>query len=188
MINFQDNLKNLFDVEAWQANFNKAYDFDAIQESVKKFYDVEAVQENFKNLYNLDQVQENLSKLVDNDALQAAKEYVESFADQEALQNGTKLAANLVATNVNGMTDAIILQSVAVRERVEDALKQADVLVSSKDLESAIEAQKKYVEEQQEVVLESFWNKAGLVTGLVENNVNLVKEAFEKAQAPKKAA
>lgn len=191
MINFQDNFKNLFDVEAWQANFSKVYDVEAIQESMKKFYDVEAVQQNFKSLYNLEQAQENLGKFLDQDALKAVKEYLESLADQELVQNNTKLAANLVATNVNALTDAVILQSVQLREAVEDALKQADVLAGSKDLEAAFEAQKKYAQAQQEVILENFWNKAGLVAGLVENNVNLVKEAFEKApkaQPAKQAA
>ena len=175
----QDNFKNLFDVEAMQSNFNKSYDYTAIQESFKKFYDVEAIQENFKNLYNVEQFQGNLDQLVDAEAV---KEYMESLVDQELIQNNAKLAANLVATNVNALTDAVILQSVQVRESVEDALKQADALTGTKDLETAIEAQKKFAEAQQEVALENFWNKAGLVAGLVENNVNIVKEAFEKAQ------
>ncbi|MCF7982390.1 MAG: phasin family protein [Pseudomonadales bacterium] len=188
MMNFQDSFKNMFDVEAFQANFNKAYDFNAIQESVKKFYDVEAIQENFKKFYNFDELQGGLDKLVDVDALKAAKEYMESFANQELAQNNAKLAANLVATNVNALTDAVILQSVQVRETVEDALAQADVLVGSKDLSAALEAQKKFAEEQQEALLENFWNKAGLVSGLVESNLNLMKEAFVKTQPAVKKA
>ncbi|MCB1661464.1 MAG: phasin family protein [Pseudomonadales bacterium] len=188
MMNFQDSFKNLFDAEAFQANFNKAYDFNAIQESVKKFYDVEAIQENFKSFYNFDQFQGNLDKLVDADTLKAAKEYMESFANPELAQKNAKLAANLVATNVNALTDAVILQSVQVRETVEDALAQADTLLNSKDLEAAFEAQKKFAEEQQEIVAENFWNKAGLFAGLVESNMNFVKDAFVKAQPVKKAA
>jgi len=188
MMNFQDSFKNLFDAEAFQANFNKAYDFNAIQESVKKFYDVEAIQENLKSFYNFDQFQGNLDKLVDADALKAAKEYMESYANPELAQKNAKLAANLVATNVNALTDAVILQSVQVRETVEDALAQADTLLNSKDLEAAFEAQKKFAEEQQEIVAENFWNKAGLFAGLVESNMNFVKDAFVKTQPVKKAA
>ena len=199
MMNFQDSFKNMFDAEAFQANFNKAYDFNAIQESVKKFYDVEAMQDavkkfydvdaiqaNLKSFYNFDQFQGNLDKLVDADALKAAQEYMESLANPELVQNNVKLAANLVATNVNALTDAVILQSVQVRETVEDALAQADALASSKDIEAVIEAQKKFAEEQQEIVAENFWNKAGLFAGLVESNVSLVKEAFAKTQSAAK--
>jgi len=184
MINFQDNLKSFFDVDTWQANFNKMYDVDAMQESMKKFYDVEAFQENVKNLYNLENIQGNLSKFMDQEALKAWQESAESLVDQELVQKNTKLASNLVATNVNAAADAVILQSVALREAVEDALKQADVLASSKDLDTAVQAQKEYMQAQQEVLLENLWNKAGLVAGLVESNINLLKEAF--AQAPTK--
>lgn len=175
MINFQDSFKNLFDVDALQANFAKAYDVNAVQENLKKLYDVEAFQE-------------NLAKLTDNDALKLVKDYAESIADKELVEKSVKLTANLVAANVNAVTDATILQSVQLRDRVEGALKQADTLVNSKDLQAAFEAQKSYVAEQQEVAVENFWTKAGLVTGLVENNLNLLKEAFEQVQPATKAA
>ncbi len=192
MINFQDSFKNLFDVEAMQANFSKAYDFNAIQENLQKFYDVEAIQENVKNFYNLEQAQENLGKFFDPEAVKA---YAESLADQELVQKNAKLAANLVAANVNTLSDAAILQTVQIREGVEGALKQADALATVKDPVAVFEAQKSYLEAQQEVAVENFWSKTGLVADMVEKNLELVKEAMEqvkpvaqKAKPAKKAA
>lgn len=188
MMNFQDSFKNLFDVNAWQENLSKAYDMNAAQEAMQKFYDVEAMQENFKKLYNLDAFQQNLEKLVDVSAFENAKEYFESLANQELAQDNLKLAANFVATNVGSVTDAVILQSVQVRDSIEDALEQVDALAASKDLEAALATQKKFIEEQQEVALENFWNKAGILSALVESNMNLAKEVFAKAQPAKQAA
>ncbi len=185
MINFQDSFKNLFDLEAMQANFGSAYDFNAIQDNMKKFYDVEAIQDSMKNFYNLEEAQQNMSKLFDPEAVKA---YAESLVDQQLIQKNAKLAANLVAANVNTLSDAAILQTVQLRETVEGALKQADTLSAIKDPAAIVEAQKAYLEAQQEVVTENFWSKTGLVADMVEKNLELVKEAMVQVKpAPKKA-
>lgn len=175
----QENLRKFFDVDAIQDNLKNFYDVEAAQENLKKMYDVEAIQENLNNFYNAEQFQQNLNNLFDNDAVASVREYAESFADNKQAEESVKLAADLVSANTKAMTDALILQSVQLREGIEAALKQADALAKTKDAEAALEAQKAYLEEVKGALTDNFWMNVGLVAGAVESNANLVKDAFE---------
>ena len=177
-------------MNTYEENFTKAFDVNAIQESFKNVFDAEKYQAAMKDLYKDGSFQANADKFFSDtsDAFGGVKEYVESLVDQEQVQKSVKLGANLIAVNTNAVTDAVTLKTMQVREDIEGALKQANVLATSKDFKEAAEAQQAYVKSLQEKLAETTWINVGLVTGVVESNISLMKEAFDQLNISKKTA
>ena len=181
----QENLKKFYDVEAIQENLKKFYDVEAAQEAYKKFYDKDSMQKNLKTFYNADQFQANLNKLFDNEAVASVRDYTATLMENNKAEESAKLAADLVSANTKSLTDALILQSVQMREGIEAALKQADTLSQTKNPEAALEAQKAYLEQVKATLTDNFWMNVGLVAGAVESNADLVKGALEDLKPAK---
>jgi hypothetical protein len=177
-------------MNTYEENFAKAFDVNAIQESFKNMFDLEKYQAAMKDFYKEGAYQENADKFFSDtsDAYNGVKEYVESLVDQEQVQKNVELGANLIAVNTNAVTDAVTLKTMQVREGIEGALKQVNVLAKSKDLKEAAEAQQAYVKSLQEELSETTWINLGLVTGLVESNISLMKEGFDQLNTSKKTA
>lgn len=163
-----------------------------IQENIKNLFDAENIQENMKKICDVEAAKEAFTKLADNDAVKAIKEAVEKSVDQEAIkaavEKNSQLASNLVAANTNVVSDAIILQSTQARNGVEGFLKQVDVLVNTKDVKAAFEAQKAFAEQTTEALRELALMSVDIITGAVESNVSLIKDATVKPAAKKAPA
>lgn len=130
-------------------------------------------QEQLENLLNLEQLQDAMKDLYDTEGL------------SKKIQENVKLASKLVEANTAAVSDALILQSVKLRDGVESALKQADTLAHCENLETAVEAQKDFSQKSKDAILEQAWMNIGLAVNALETNINIIKSAAEK-QAPKK--
>lgn len=130
-------------------------------------------QDQLENLLNLEQLQDAMKDLYDTDGL------------SKKIQENVKLASKLVEANTAAVSDALILQSVKLRDGVESALKQADTLAHCDNLETAVEAQKDFNQKSKDAILEQAWMNIGLAVNALETNINIIKSASEK-QAPEK--
>lgn len=126
--------------------------------------------------------QDQLSKLLNFEQFQ---ESVKDFYDTEALakkiQENVKLASKLIEANTSAASDAMILQSVQLRDGVESALKQADALTKCKDLESAVSQQKNFAEQSKDALMEQAWMNIGLAVNALETNLEIIKSAAKKS-------
>ena len=180
MMNIQENLGKAFDVKAIQENLQNLFDVDAAQENMKKLFDAEAIQAQLKDLYNPEAAQANFGKLFDAEAL---KSVTESLVDQAQVEKSVKLASSAVTANTNVVSDAVTLSAVQLREGVEGALKQVEVLANCKDVQAFVDAQQAYAKTLQETLTERTSMNTSLVAGIVETNVNFAKEAFAQVKA-----
>lgn len=139
-------------------------------------------QENFKKLYDVNAVDQTFAQFSDNEAVKAT---------QAAVQTYNNLASSLIAANVSTASEAVILQAAQTRNSVEDFLKQASVLASTKDIQSAVESQKTYLTGVTATLRELTSKNVDLLTAAFENNVNLINQVTAKPvkkPAVKKAA
>ncbi|MCF7981388.1 MAG: hypothetical protein K9K86_05340 [Pseudomonadales bacterium] len=74
-------------------------------------------QDQLGKLLNLEQLQESVKDFYDPDTLMSK------------IQVNVKLASKLIEANTSAASDAVIMQSVKLRDGVETALKQADTLI-----------------------------------------------------------
>jgi len=126
-------------------------------------------QDQLGKLLNLEQLQESVKDFYDADSLMSK------------IQENVKLASKLIEANTAAASDAVIMQSVKLRDGVEDALKQADALAQCKDLESAIEAQKSFGEKSKDALVEQAWMNIGLAVNALETNIEIIKSSSKKA-------
>ena len=184
---YKANMSKLYDPEAYK----KLYDMETLKENLSKFYDVEAAKAYFEKTFKPETAKEYFAKLIDNDAAKAVKEAFEKVTSKsdmtELVEKNMKLASDLIKTNTDAVTDAIILQSSQFRESVDSALKQASDLAKVKDFKVAIESQKDYAKATTSKMKELAWSNVGIATKAVEANVALLKGAFPTKPAPKKA-
>ena len=75
-------------MNTYENDFAKAFDVNAIQENIKTLFDAEKYQTVLKDLYNTSSYQEKMDKYFSDTsgAFSGVKEYVESLADQEQVQ------------------------------------------------------------------------------------------------------
>lgn len=127
-------------------------------------------QDQMEKLLNLEQLQESVKDFYDTDAL------------VDKIQENVKLASKLIEANTAAASEAVIVQSVKLRDGVESVLKQADTLAQCKDLDSAISAQKEFGEKSKEALLEQAWMNIGLAVNALETNLDIIKSASQKAR------
>ncbi|MEZ5546942.1 MAG: hypothetical protein R3E74_04115 [Pseudomonadales bacterium] len=126
-------------------------------------------QDQLGKLLNLEQLQESVKDFYDADSLMSK------------IQENVKLASKLIEANTSAASDAVIMQSVKLRDGVESALKQADTLAQCKDLESAMEAQKNFGEKSKDALVEQAWMNIGLAVNALETNIEIIKSSSKKA-------
>jgi len=126
-------------------------------------------QDQLGKLLNLEQLQESVKDFYDADSL------------MNKIQENVKLASKLIEANTSAASDAVIMQSMKLRDGVEGALKQADTLAQCKDLESAIEAQKNFGEKSKDALVEQAWMNIGLAVNALETNIEIIKSSSKKA-------
>ncbi|MCF7981882.1 MAG: hypothetical protein K9K86_07840 [Pseudomonadales bacterium] len=126
-------------------------------------------QDQLGKLLNLEQLQESVKDFYDPDSLMSK------------IQENVKLASKLIEANTSAACDAVIMQSVKLRDGVETALKQADTLAKCKDIESAIEAQKNFGEKSKEALIEQAWMNIGLAVNALETNLEIIKSSSKKS-------
>lgn len=124
-------------------------------------------QDQMGKLLNLEQLQEAVKDLYDSDAL------------TKKLQENVKLASKLIEANTAAASDAMIMQSMKLRDGVESALKQADELAGCKDLNTALASQKSFGEKSKDALLEQAWINIGLAVNALETNIEIIKEATQ---------
>jgi len=212
MVDYQEEMKKLFDHETVQTNLKKLYDVDAMQEYLKKFYDVEQLQESLKTLYNVDELKENLGKLYDFEGAQeqlkqfydadAAQEFLSKLLDQDfinqvkgtfenaldadaindAVKKAMEASSTMAATNSQVVSDAVILQANRAKASLDGFLQQVDALVKTKDLNSALELQKAYGEELRENLKDLAWMNVGMIANAFETNAELIKDSVASSK------
>ena len=126
-------------------------------------------QDQLGKLLNLEQLQESVKDFYDADSLMSK------------IQENVKLASKLIEANTSAASDAVIMQSVKLRDGVESALKQADTLAQCKNLESAMEAQKNFGEKSKDALVEQAWMNIGLAVNALETNIEIIKSSSKKA-------
>lgn len=127
-------------------------------------------QEQLGKLLNLEQLQESVKEFYDQDAL------------MKKMQDNVTLASKLIEANTAAASDAMIVQSVKLREGIESVLKQANTLAGCKDLEAAVAAQKEFGEQSKEALLEQAWMNIGLAVSALETNLDIIKSAAAKTE------
>ena len=131
--------------------------------------------------------QDQLGKLINLEQLQdAVKDLYDSDALTKKIQENVQLASKLIEANTAAASDAMIMQSVKLRDGVESALKQADSLAGCKDLNTAMESQKEFSQKSKDALLEQAWMNIGLAVNALETNIELIKEATTPEKTTKK--
>lgn len=126
--------------------------------------------------------QDQLGKLLNIEQLQeSVKDFYDADSLMSKIQENVKLASKLIEANTSAASDAVIMQSVKLRDGVESALKQADTLAQCKDLESAMEAQKNFGEKSKDALVEQAWMNIGLAVNALETNIEIIKSSSKKA-------
>ncbi len=131
-------------------------------------------QDQLGKLLNLEQLQDAVKDLYDSDAL------------TKKIQENVQLASKLIEANTAAASDAMIMQSVKLRDGVESALKQADSLAGCKDLNTALESQKEFSQKSKDALLEQAWMNIGMAVNALETNIELIKEATTPGKTTKK--
>lgn len=131
-------------------------------------------QDQLGKLLNLEQLQDAVKDLYDSDAL------------TKKIQENVQLASKLIEANTAAASDAMIMQSVKLRDGVESALKQADSLAGCKDLNTAMASQKEFSQKSKDALLEQAWMNIGLAVNALETNIELIKEATTPGKTTKK--
>ncbi|MCB1663256.1 MAG: hypothetical protein H6995_13315 [Pseudomonadales bacterium] len=126
--------------------------------------------------------QDQLGKLLNIEQLQeSVKDFYDADSLMSKIQENVKLASKLIEANTSAASDAVIMQSVKLRDGVESALKQADTLAQCKNLESAMEAQKNFGEKSKDALVEQAWMNIGLAVNALETNIEIIKSSSKKA-------
>ena len=190
----QDSATRFIDYVKAQQAWMEQMDLKTIQQNIKNLYNpanfshyLQALSHNgsglhgVKPLFDPQYIQDQLMEILDSERFQALAAYLPRMPDNPKLEALLDLVTELAASNTKALTDAVILQSVTLRERIETAIDQAELLSGSHDLDEMLEAQQACWAETRRAVAEHFWMNAGLLATAVEANTHFLKSLYQLA-------